>query len=306
VGEIISGYLHAQYANSLAEFGVPQELPRSGGWILKRSIPGVPFRDAMGCYPLFTCRNWSQLATDLADLANDLVCLSVVTDPYGEYDRTQLETCFPDKVIPFKQHFCIDLERSMNDYIQHEHRRNAYRALKRLRVERCEDATTYIGDWSTLYEHLIRRHGITGIRAFSRGAFAAQFKVPGLVAFRASYQDTTVAMALAYIRDNVAYIHLSACDPLGYKMDASSALYWRLIEHCRDRGLKWLNLGAGAGVSADETDGLTRFKRGWSTGTRTVYFCGRIFNRPAYDQIVKSKGLQDSVYFPAYRAGEFD
>ncbi len=179
------------------------------------------------------------------------------------------------------------------------------RLPERLRVERCEDAAAYMEDWSRLYEHLIRRHGITGIRAFSHHAFATQFKVPGLVAFRALYQGTTVAMALAYVRDNVAYIHLSACDPVGDKTDASSALYWRLIEHCRDRGLKWLNLGAGAGANGDGNDGLTRFKRGWSTGTRTVYFCGRIFNRPAYDRIVKSKGLQDSVYFPAYQAGEF-
>jgi hypothetical protein len=301
--ETTSGYLHPQYAASLAEFGVPRELPRSGGWILERSIPGTPYQDAMGCYPLFACHDWSQLAADLEDLAEDLVSLSLVTDPFGEYDEALLEECFPDKVAAFKEHFRIDLECPMEEYVQREHRRNARRALKRLQVESCRDEARAVADWTQLYEYLIERHGITGIRAFSPTAFALQFQVPGLLAFRASYEGATVAMALLYVQDNVAYFHLSACSPLGYEMDASSALYWHVIEHCRDRGLKWFNLGAG--LSTDANDGLTRYKRGWSTGTRKVYFCGRIFDRETYDRIVKTKGVRDMIYFPAYRAGEF-
>ena len=62
---------------------------------------------------------------------------------------------------------------------------------------------------------------------------------------------------------------------------------------------------AGAGVEANSTDGLSRFKKGWSTGTRTVYFCGRIFNHTKYSEIVRAKGISVSNYFPAYRRGEF-
>jgi hypothetical protein len=304
--ETTTGYLHPQYAVSLAEFGVPRVLPRSGGWILMRPIPGAAQRDAMGCYPLFACRDWSQLAADLADVADDLVCLSIVTDPFGEYDQALLQECFPDKVVPFKQHFCIDLERSMEEYVQRENRRNARRALKRLAVEHCEEAVEFAEDWAKIYGHLIQRHGITGIRAFSPTAFARQLKVPGLVVFRALHRGEPVGMLLAYVQDRTAYLHLSACSPLGYAMDASSALYWRAIEYCRDRRLKWLDLGAGAGVNGDGGDGLTRYKQGWSTGTRTVYFCGRVFDRQAYDQIVKTQGAQEKDYFPAYRVGEFE
>jgi hypothetical protein len=303
--ETTSGYLHPQYAASLSEFGVPRELPRSGGWVLERSIPGTMFSDAMGCYPLFACRDWSQLAADLDDLAQDLVCLSVVTDPFGEYDAALLWECFPDKVVPFKEHFHIDLERPMEECVQHEHRRNARRALKRLQVEQCRDATKACEEWTQLYECLIDRHGITGVRAFSPTAFTLQFQVPGLVALRALYQGVTAGMALVCVQDDAAYLHLSACSPLGYQMDASTALYWSAIEYCRDRGLKWLNLGAGAGVNPDDRDGLTRYKRGWSTGTRTVYFCGRIFDREIYDRIVRAGDIRDMAYFPAYRAGEF-
>ena len=41
------------------------------------------------------------------------------------------------------------------------------------------------------------------------------------------------------------------------------------------------------------------------TGTRTAYFCGRIFDRRLYQEIVKSAGIVDTDYFPAYRLGEF-
>ena len=58
----MSGYMHLGYAESLVEFGTPRELPRSGGWVLERQIPGFSYRDAMGCYPLFACQDWSQCA----------------------------------------------------------------------------------------------------------------------------------------------------------------------------------------------------------------------------------------------------
>ena len=59
------------------------------------------------------------------------------------------------------------------------------------------------------------------------------------------------------------------------------------------------------GVESNCTDGLSQFKRGWSTGTRTAYFCGRIFDHKSYAEIVKAKGIAATTYFPAYRKGEF-
>lgn len=303
--ETVTGYLHPRYAASLAEYGLPRALPHSGAWVLQRAIPSVPFHDAMGCYPLFACRDWSRLPADLENLAHDMVCLSVVTDPFGDYDEAHLRQCFPDKVVALKEHFCIDLGRPMEEYVHRDHQRKARKALARLRVERCADTIQCLDDWVRLYGHLIQRHRITGLLAFSRTVFARQFEVPGLAVFRALHRDQPVGMVLCYLQGNIAYYHLGAHSPVGYDMGSSFALFWHLTEHLRDGGLRWINLGGGAGVAADATDGLSRFKRGWSTGTRTAYFCGRIFNRPAYDRIVVSKGRADTAYFPAYREGEF-
>jgi hypothetical protein len=63
-----TGYSHPAYAASLSEFGAPLELPRSGGWLLRRAIPGSDACDAMGPYPLFACRSPAGLAEDLREL----------------------------------------------------------------------------------------------------------------------------------------------------------------------------------------------------------------------------------------------
>ena len=303
--ETASGYLHSLYSESLSRVGRPRELPRCGGWVLERAIPQAPFRDAMGCYPLFACRDWSRLREDMADLADDLVCLSMVTDPFGDYDEARLRESFPDRLIPFKQHFCIDCRRTPEDYVCRHHQRNVRKALDHLAVEQCGNPTQIVDDWTALYAHLIERHGITGVATFSRAAFARQLEVPGLVVFQALYQGTPVGMLLWYVQNEVAYYHLGAHNACGYEQGSSFALFWRAIEHFRASGLRWLDLGAGAGVSHGAADGLTRFKQGWATETRPAYFCGRIFDRDKYAWIVKAKGVAATNYFPAYRQGEF-
>ena len=92
---------------------------------------------------------------------------------------------------------------------------------------------------------------------------------------------------------------------IGYKLRSSFALFWFAIDYFAANSLRWLNLGAGAGIESKEVDGLTRFKRGWSTGTRTAYFCGRLLDCTRYSEIVEAKNISPTAYFPAYREGEF-
>jgi len=300
----MSGYIHPGYAESLAEFGTPRQLPRCGGWILERRIPEFSCSDATGCYPLFVCKDWSKLNTDLKTLENDLVSLSLVTDPFGNYDRNYLNQCFTDVVIPFKQHFVVDLNQQEKKYVSEHHRRYARKALQRIHVERSERPVDHIDDWVKLYEGLISRHDIRGISTFSRAAFARQLKIPGLVMFRALHEESTVGILLWYVHEGVGYYHLGASNFLGYEMHASFALFWHAIEYFEATRLRWLDLGGGAGIKNNGTDGLSEFKRGWSNGFRAAYFCGRIFDHNKYAEIMMRKGLAGTNYFPGYRKGE--
>ena len=258
----------------------------------------------MGCYPLFVCQDWSQIYADLKDIGDELVTLSVVTDPFGQYETTYLRRCFRDVVLPFKEHFIVDLRRPMDTFVCKHHRRYARNACQRLYIEKCEDPIKFVAEWAQLYSSLIKRHNIKGMLAFSRLTFVKQLKVPGIVVFRAVHEEETLGMLLWYVQEEVGYYHLGAYSTLGYDLRASFALFWFAIEYFAACGLRWLNLGAGAGARNDATDGLSRFKRGWSTGTRAVYFCGHIFDHARYLEIMKTNRIPATHYFPAYRQGE--
>lgn len=300
----LTGYLNHNYAHSLQEFGQPRELPRCKGWLLERKIPGSEGHDAMGCYPLFVCKDWSQLSHDLENIGNDLVSVSLVTDPFGQYDEAYLRECFRDVVTPFKKHFIVDLQQPGDAIVCRHHRRYARKALRHLRVEACQEPAQLIDEWATLYDNLIKRHALNGIKAFSRRAFALQLRIPGTVMLSAMHNGIPIAQQVWFVQGEVGYNHLSAISEAGYTLKASFALYWFAIEYFSGRA-RWLDLGGGAGARNDSMDGLSLFKCGWSTETRIAYFCGRIFDRKRYSAIVKAKGVDSTDYFPAYRKGEF-
>lgn len=300
-----TGYLHASYAASFREVGTPRELKRSGAWILERPIEGRTRLDAMGIYPLLLCHDWSGLAADLDEIGHALVCLGVVTDPFGERDEAYLRRCFPDVMMPFKEHYVVDLRRQHSSTVSAHHRRRARNANRTVSVEICSDPIAFSHDWVRLYDVLVQRHRIRGMLAFSPQALTAQLAVPGLVTLRAVQRDKTVGMQLWYVVGNIGYWHLSAYDEDGYAAAASYALLWRAIDHFAALGLTYLNLGAGAGIRGTAEDGLTLFKRGWATETRTAYFCGRVFDQTEYQAICVDRGAIPGEYFPAYRRGEF-
>ena len=301
----LTGYLHPAYAESLSEFGVPYELPRSRGWILKRQIPACTKQDAIGCYPLFDCQDWSKLGSDLDDLSDELVSLSLVTFPFGNFDPVVLKSYFPHVFFPFKEHFVTDLSRPRESFVHPHHRRNARRALRELDIEACEEPSMFLDDWITLYHALVNRHRIAGVATFSKESFQKQFSVPGIKVFRASRGGLTVGMLLWYLQGNVAIYHLGAHSDIGYELNASFGLFSRAIDFYKQKGIEWLHLGAAAGLETGRESGLGRFKSGWATGSRTAYFCGRIFDQEQYDKLTRANNTDDTTqYFPAYRIGE--
>lgn len=298
----MTGYLHPSYARSLEEFGTPWELARCGGWILRRRIPDTTDEDGMGCYPLFACRDWSRIGEDLEDLRGDLVSVSLVADPFGGYDEAALRKCF-DVVVPYKTHFVVDLDPSQARPISKHHTDRVRRALRRLRTDVCPDPASFLDEWVRLYSFLVARHGVKGIRVFSRLSFSRQLLVPGTVIFRATCEGVTVGAAWCFVQRDVAYSHLQAYSPSGYKAGAAYALQMTMIEYLGKKA-RWLDLGGGAGL-ADDAGGLSSFKRGWATSKRSAYFCGRVLDRSRYSELARSAGAVETRYFPAYRAGEF-
>ena len=297
------GYENPAYAQSLAEFGTPRELPRSGGWILERAVPGSSFRDAIGSYPLLVCRDWSGLRADLQEVEDrrQLISLGVVPDLFGDHDPALLRECFADVVMPFKEHFITDMRRPLIESVSRHHRKYARKALQQVQVEVVNDAPGYLDEWVELHRNLVARHHAEGIRAYSRRAFSIQLGLPGIVVMRATHCGTPVGAQLWFQHRKVAYGHVLAFNQLGYDVGAPYALYWFALEHFLGK-VDWCTMGGVSGTDVALSGGLSQFKRGWATTTRTAYFCGRIFDRDKYQELVLLHGRAPDGFFPAYRS----
>jgi len=304
--EPANGYAHAFYAGSFHEFGAGLELPSCGGWLIKRPITGSTDFDAIGAYPLFACRDWNHLGDDLRILDDQLVSVALVTDPFGNFKPEELNRTF-DVAFHFKDHYICDLAQDPKRFVSSHHRYYARRALKRVDVDLVENPNSCLEEWLAFYKVLIRRHELSGIKAFSRDCFIRQLNIPGLIMMRVSAGGTPMGFLLWYIDRGVAYAHLMAICEEGYALNAFYALLWRSIEHFKNSpklGISYLHLGGSSGTSGSAA-GILFFKKGWSTGTLPAWFCGKILNHTKYNALAANRATVKEGYFPAYRSGEF-
>jgi hypothetical protein len=105
-------------------------------------------------------------------------------------------------------------------------------------------------------------------------------------------------MAIFFRHGTTAHYHLAAYSDEGYRSGASFALFDVALDVLRADAAV-LDLGGAAGLTDAADDGLSRFKRGWSTGVRPAYIGGVILDRIAYRAATARRGRSD--FFPAYR-----
>jgi hypothetical protein len=294
-----TGYQHPLYAASLSEFGDRFELRGSGASILLRPTEDPRWRDASGCYPLMTARDWTAVGADLEALPDDVISFVAVTDPFGEYSESLLDRTFPDLMVRYKDHHVVESRRWRGG--SRHHRYYARRALRFVRVRLAENPPDYSEVWWSLAQTLAKRHSIRGIGAFSAAAYRKQLAIPGSSLFIAEAAGGEIVAAQIWMAsDGAAYSHATVSSDQGYAVRASYALYAAAIDYLSQR-FPLLDLGA----TADEASrsGLWAFKAGWATTTRPVFLCGRIFDVAAYAAL--SAEVPENVgYFPRYRAAE--
>ena len=166
----MGGYRHPLYAESFSGIGTPFFLPKSKGWLIKREIPGTEFYDAMGTYPLFFCEDWEKLIDDINALSNELIALSLVIGPLEVFPLKEFQNFF-DIFYEYRPHFLLDTQLPIEEVITTGRRRNALKALQEVKVENILSPEIDLDEWCYLYQNLIDKHQITGIRTFSRESF---------------------------------------------------------------------------------------------------------------------------------------
>jgi hypothetical protein len=223
----MTGYLHRLYAKSLSEFGTPVELPQCGGRLLERAIPNSDLKDAIGCYPLFCCTDWTKVPADIQQVKHRYVTISVVPDPFAPITAADLSQYF-QLVKPFKKHFIIDASNSSDQHITRHHQYYARRALKQMRVRLVDDPKTCLDEWGMPLPNSDRASPPSRHQGLSKTAFAGQFELTGTGCFsRAKTENCRNASVVYSIRRCLS--HLGASDQEGALLGAAYALHWSAI-----------------------------------------------------------------------------
>jgi hypothetical protein len=288
-------YASRAYAEALGFAGRPIEVADWAAFVIGRDIAGGPERDAIGPYPRAVLDRSGDLEGGLQALAGEgLVSVVLVADPVAGPPSERLARAF-SLCRPFKTHQIIERAKG---YAPDKHHRYEIRRAQ----ARCEVSAVSLADrldvWRTLYQGLAERHEIAGMAAFSDSYFEALAAAPVFEAFAATVGDEIAAMAIWFEHDGLGCNHLGASNALGYANGASYALYAAAIE--RFAQCEVIDLGAGAGLADDPSDGLVRFKRGFANATAVAHLCGAVLDEDRYAAL--SQGRAQDGFFPAYRA----
>ncbi len=302
-----AGYRSQSYVESLRHLGEPVRLDACGGWLLRRAIPSqVPqdpayarqTYDCIGPYPLFLCHDWQRVAEDLQLLrSTGMVSATIVPDPFGGYSPPWLESVF-DVVRPIKQRSVVDLTRDLAQVVSRHHQQSARRALTALQVERCADPPQYADEWVDCYRAFARDRSMSGPADVPPAGLVRQLSTPGLHMYRASAGGRTLGFSLWMVHDTLAYGHLAAHTTEGREAGVAYAFYWTILGELQRQGVTRVDLGGGV----EDSDGLARWKAGWTPETVPSLVCGAILRPDEYAMLTRARGTGPTAYFPAYRA----
>ncbi|MGH6956865.1 MAG: GNAT family N-acetyltransferase [Caulobacteraceae bacterium] len=288
-------YATAEYARSLPHVGEPLAIPEWGTHLLVRPTQQAHRLDATGSYPLAVVSNDADLEAGLERMkAAKLVSVVLVFDDRLRPDGRSVSAAF-DLARPFKSHFLYD--RSLGPLaLGKHHRYELRRALARVEV-----AEFVLGEhlqaWASLYAQLAARHGFTGLHALPAAHHQALAALPGLRAFGAFIEGRLVSAHLFVAHEGYAISHLAASAAEGYQAGAAYAVNDLAVSTLIECGV--INFGGGAGPGEDPTDGLVRFKKGFSNRTASSWLCGKVLDREGYETL--SAGYGENGFFPVYR-----
>lgn len=298
------GYASEEYAQSLAMFGQVIKLPRSSGYLFKRDIPGSGSSDVMGGYPFFSCASWTELSTDLEALPRSLVSLVLIPEIFCPLGEGELGSMF-DLVRPLRQHYLVDLEAAKHRRLSRNHERKLRKAARQgLQLDLVAGHEGLLDIWLELYQTLIERKDIAGIRAFSRESFRRQLASPGNFMFLARHHGRVVGADWYMQSGDKVYAHLSAYSEQGYALSVSYPLMQAALEAFSTTA-SVLDLGGVPKFCAGSSDGQAYFKAGWSTHTATALLCGRVIDQERFLILNEGADPLATNYFPWYRRGEY-
>jgi hypothetical protein len=266
----------AAYARAFDEPGVrPLGVAAWGTHVLVRDGRNGA-RQATGVRPYAALDPECDVAAGLDELrAAGVVAVSLVTDPLWCPEPDVLAAGFT-VCRPFKTSYYVD-RASAPVHITKRHRNMVNRARRAGEVRELALAD-HLDRWLELYAGNVAERRIP--QPFGASYFRHLARdVDGLSTVAVVVGDEIAAMTLWLRHDDILYFYDGASSATGFATSAAYAAFAHVVETATD--CRYVFLGGSADFHDDPTDGLAKFKRGFSNASTLSHLCSATLSTAA-------------------------
>lgn len=196
----------------------------------------------------------------------------------------------------------VDLVPSLEEIVKKIKKGHRYNIRKTIR-EGCNvtivsnPSTRDLEDFINCYYNMLSRHAASKKYYFSINFIKDHFKLLNSILIKIIYDNLCIGSSIFIVGHRIVHYHLSGA----YKIKGlypSDLMIYEAIKWSKENGFKYLNLGGGRG----RNDSLFKFKAGFSNIYKKFYIGKIIFNKKVYSDLVSITGVNNTNFFPAYRA----
>lgn len=221
------------------------------------------------------------------------------------YLRMQPETPIPSPlpagiaVVPVGNVVAVDLRVPWSEILASFRSQLRYDVRKHHDLYSIERSAAKTDEFADLYTENMTRVNAADMYFFSHDYFRRLSDIDGVTFwYLRSRSGELAAAAVTVDEGDTVYYHLGASHAVHARQASMKVLLSQIIEHHADRHWDQLVLGGGVG---GKDDSLLRFKRGFSSGERSVSAARIVCDMERYVELGGSPD-PSAGYFPAYRA----
>jgi hypothetical protein len=240
----------------------------------------------------------SDVFREVCSLASREKCLSFdFGNSSGEYRLPGVKDSLQEKIS-----FSLDLQKPLEEIYAHfnvKHRKKIRRAEHSgLRINTVRDSAAYAlaDELEGLFDYCYRRHCTLGkARGRHRPSIITDIVhdlvlTGNAIIFVASFNNIPVSCYIVSTFNRQASNLFGASNAMGYELNASFLLVWKIIEYLKEHDYLVLNIGAVPASSKEETDrdhGLYRHKKGFGAQT-SVLRSGTVILHPIQHTVLSA------------------
>lgn len=235
------------------------------------------------------------------------------------------EKCIEEKIIAefirfhpfndFSQKFSSFFDMNIYDrdivyidlFLSKEERWKTYSSNTRNILRKCEEnlkieESYNLDNFIELYEKTMKKNEASSFYFFSKKYYENLLNNKNIKLYEIKKDNEIISSAFFMFDSNFGHYHLSANDYENRKYNANYFILDQLFEFAKQNNKKYFILGGGTTSSPEDT--LLKFKKKFSSLTKSFYISGKVYNREIYSKYIdiwEKASIENIKYFLKYR-----